>query len=156
MYMYADGTGWTVAPVMFVLMIVVGAFFLLNLTLAVLGNHFDSTMEKLEEDAREMKAKIKLVNSLIRMFRKRKTLRLQAEKIAIALNRIEGEGGGDEAAEIGDMKASIDSTGINNDSESKGESGVSRSGSPAAGMFLARMAGVMNEKDQPAKSQVCV
>ena len=44
MYQLMDATGWYATPMIFVAMIVLGSFFLLNLTLAVLGDNFDKMM----------------------------------------------------------------------------------------------------------------
>ena len=87
MYMYADGVGWTIAPIMFVLMIIMGAFFLLNLTLAVLGNHFDAKMLEIEEARVDFERKTHLVNVLIRRYRKRLKMKKKVREIELAAEK---------------------------------------------------------------------
>ena len=48
-YQQMDAAGWLVVPTVFVLLIFLGSFFLLNLSLAVLGNSFDQ-MKRQEKD----------------------------------------------------------------------------------------------------------
>ena len=97
MYMYADGAGWTIAPIIFVLMIILGSFFLLNLTLAVLGNHFDSKMAEVEADRILRASQTILVNKIIKIYRRRMKRRRRVADIDATMKEAQQQGDGDPA-----------------------------------------------------------
>ena len=139
MYMYADGAGWTIAPIIFVLMIIMGSFFLLNLTLAVLGNHFDSKMAEVESERILRAAQTVIVNKIIVIYRRRMKQRRRAAEIHTALESQEQGDGDDTAAST---------------SEGGGASSVSTVEQSAA-VFIAAMGEDAEGKDYEKKTRKC-
>lgn len=85
-YQLMDVVGWTVVPVLFVLLIFFGSFFLLNLTLAVLGNSFDDMKTKarevadVDEKAREELRKSEVAGSAALLAKTRELFRALDER----------------------------------------------------------------------------